>query len=533
MSSASQKPLALISVSNKEKLVPLAKAFNKRGIEIIGTQGTKDLLAKEGILVTALSDYTNHEEILHGRVKTLHPKIHAGILYNRDDSSDVDQTQALNIRAIDYVVVNLYPFEKQVVNQDIDLEEAIEWIDIGGPTLLRAAAKNWQHCLPMIDPSDYQSVIDALNEHGELNKTQRISFAGKVFKHIANYDKLISDEFEKHLMQAAGIDKINTNSQAEQSLNLEFHKNQDLRYGENPHQVAAFYTEKRRAKHGFGAVNILQGKELSYNNYLDLDSASRLVRHFSDETAVAIVKHSNPCGCAASKEELSEVFTKALLSDPKSSFGGIIACNKTIDARTASAICEIFCECVIAPAYSLEARAILAKKKNLRLIEAPWITSPLSANKKLRSIEGGILVQSELLFAKPVDSWLNVTEAKASPEDLRECLFAMRVASQVKSNAIVLTKHGKTIGIGAGQMSRIDALNLAIAKAEETGQCTKGACLASDAFFPFDDCVKIAAKHGIKTIVQPGGSMRDQDSIAAANTSNISMVFTNERHFSH
>ncbi len=509
------KPTALISVTDKSGLVDFARALRDLGFRFLSTGGSAAALREAGLEVEDVADYTQSPECLDGRVKTLHPKIHGGILMDR--ATHAGEASALGIRPIDLVVVNLYDFAGRAMSCKLSLAEAINYIDIGGPTMLRAAAKNYRFVLPILDPRDYPKVLSELKGEG-LSLGFRRQMAAKTFAAISRYDAMISRYFD--------MDEI-----ASENVQLELSKIRDLRYGENPHQSAALYQRSGEA-FGLPQATILQGKELSYNNYIDIDAALQLVLDLSPDTAVAIIKHTNPCGVARSADEpLHQVFSRALRADPKSAFGGIVAVNQPIDASTAKQMAEIFFECIVAPEISDDAQKILARKKNLRVLITRFDATIKSSI--LRQIMGGYLMQTpdELI---PIASELNVvTSAKPSSSEIADLIFAQTVAKHVKSNAIVLARGGETLGIGAGQMSRIDALEAAVRKAEANGVSLHGAVLASDAFFPFRDSVDLAAQHGIKSIIQPGGSQRDQESIDACDSQGIAMVFSGVRHFRH
>ncbi len=514
-----EKPLALISVTNKEGVADFALGLVKLGYEVLSTGGTAKLLVENDIPVTEVAEYTGSPEILDGRVKTLHPKVHGGILFDRSNLSHQQQAQEQGIRAISIVAVNLYQFQKKAAEAELSLDKAIEFIDIGGPTMLRAAAKNWQHVMSVIDPSDYPKVLEKLSNDA-VDDSFRKHLSLKTFASTASYDAAISNYFADALH--THIPVVATSDE------------RSLRYGENPHQKASFLTAGAQ-RSGFAAIEILQGKELSYNNYLDLDHACRVVRSFEGHKAVSIIKHTNPCGTAISdNDSLAAVYKKALAGDPKSAFGGIVATNQDIDGESASLMSSLFLECIAAPNFSPEAREIFSKKSNLRLLVAPWLKDPFRKGSiEWRSVEGGLLMQeTDDIFEDPLQ-WETVTEKAPSETEMADLLFSIKVCAHVKSNAIVLAMEQQTLTVGAGQMSRIDAAQFAIDKALSEGKPLKGAVLASDAFFPFKDVVELAAKHGISAIVQPGGSKRDQESIDAANAAGISMVFTGKRHFKH
>ncbi len=525
------KPLALLSVTDKTGIVDFARSLEQLGFKILSTGGTAKLLAEAGVNVTEAGTHTGSPEILDGRVKTLHPKIHGGILYDRTKDAHVAQCLEHSIQSIDLVVVNLYQFAAKAVEQQLDLPKAIEYIDIGGPTMLRAAAKNYRFVAPLLDPADYSRCLDELKAGG-LSDGFRRYLAAKTFRAISQYDSMIASYYEKSLELAEA------ESLADQ-YTLQLDSQQSLRYGENPHQKARFYRSNMSIAGGLQDAQVLQGKELSYNNLLDCDAAVQMVADFPEYTAVAIIKHNNPCGAALGRpgEGLLEVYKRALAVDPKSAFGGIVAVNKTIDAGTAEALSTLFLECIVAPEFSPEAKTILASKKNLRLLELPYLLPQHSAQapKQLdvRSVLGGILVQDKDQARTEKGRWETVTTLKPSDSQAEDLTFAMRLCKHVKSNAIVYVKDLVTVAVGAGQMSRIDSATFAAEKAKEFGRSIEGSVMASDAFFPFRDTVDLAASFGVRAIVQPGGSMRDEESIQAANEHKIAMVFTGIRHFKH
>jgi phosphoribosylaminoimidazolecarboxamide formyltransferase/IMP cyclohydrolase len=525
MSEKTVEKYALISVTDKSGLVEFARDLRKLGFKILSTGGTAKTLREAEITVIDASEFTDSPEIMGGRVKTLHPKIHGGILFDRNNDSHLADAQRAGIVPIDLVVVNLYQFEKQAVANDLTLEKAIEFIDVGGPTMLRAAAKNWQHVAPVISPRDYALVISELSAGG-LTRETRMRLAARTFSAISRYDGLITNYFEK----ALAADSTNLPHE----LTLQLLQVQPLRYGENPHQVAGLYSING-IDEAFSNVEILQGKELSYNNLIDLDAATRIVKDFQGATAAVIVKHTNPCGAAISpNSDLNEVFKRALAGDPKSAFGGIVAVNREVDAATAKSMSEVFLECIAAPKFSADAQEIFAQKKNLRLVVTPWIIQNSTSTKlSVRTIQGALLVQTEDESQIPRSKWHEVSKNKPTHAQLDDLEFAMTIASHVKSNAIVYAKDLQTVAVGAGQMSRIDSAAFAAQKAKENGKDLHGAVMGSDAFFPFRDCVDIAAELGIAAIVQPGGSVRDEESIAAADQHGIVMLFTGERHFRH
>lgn len=503
---------ALISVSNKDGVVEFARGLEALGWEVISTGGTYDLLRKSGIKVTKVSEVTGFPEILDGRVKTLHPNIHGGILARRIPEH-MQQLEQNRIDPIDLVAVNLYPFRETVQKPGVTLEEAIENIDIGGPTMIRSAAKNYQDVIVVVSPQEYPAILKQLEEAGGVTAEMRLQLAKQAFAHTAFYDSmiaqylggLIGEKFPELLVW--GGEKI-----------------QEMRYGENPHQAAAFY---RQALGGAGLPQAkqLNGKELSYNNVIDAEAAFALVREF-EEPACVIIKHTNPCGVAIG-EDLTDAYCRAFNADPVSAFGGIIAFNRKVDRATAEKAAEPFMEVIIAPAYEDSALEMLRTKKNLRVLELPMARSE---GLQMKSVEGGMVVQE--LDAIPLD--LNrlqvVTERRPSAEELAELAFAWKVVKHVKSNAIVVTKERTSLGVGAGQMNRVGSARLAL---EQAGERSRGAVLASDAFFPFKDTVELAGEYGITAIIQPGGSVRDQESIEECNRRGIAMVFTGVRHFRH
>ncbi|EMI11680.1 bifunctional phosphoribosylaminoimidazolecarboxamide formyltransferase/IMP cyclohydrolase [Anoxybacillus gonensis] len=510
------KKRAIISVSNKKGIVTFAKQLVELGVEIISTGGTKRVLAEHGIPVVSISDVTNFPEILDGRVKTLHPNIHGGLLAVRDDETHKKQLQEHAITPIDFVVVNLYPFQETIAKPNVPLMEAIENIDIGGPTMLRAAAKNHAYVTAVVDPTDYELVIEQLKQYGEVLLETRRALAAKVFRHTAAYDAMIA----QYLTNIVGETYPET-------MTMTFVKKQSLRYGENPHQTAAFYEKTLSSPFSIAAAKQLHGKELSYNNINDANAALQIVAEFAEPAAVA-VKHMNPCGVGVG-ETIAEAFQKAYEADATSIFGGIVALNREVDEQTAAKLNDIFLEIIIAPSFTEQALDILTRKKNIRLL-----TVDFQAERKqepfIVSVRGGLLVQDEDTYTIDDATLQVVTERKPTEEEWANLTFAWRVVKHVKSNAIVLAKNGMTIGVGAGQMNRVGAAKIAI---EQAGEHAKGAVLASDAFFPMSDTVEVAAQAGVTAIIQPGGSIRDEDSIQKANEYGIAMVFTGVRHFKH
>ena len=512
---------ALISVSDKSGILELARFLVARGVQILSTGGTARLLAEQSVAVTEVSDFTGFPEMMDGRVKTLHPKIHGGILGRRGLDEAVMAENG--IQPIDLVVVNLYPFEQTVAHPDCTLEQAIENIDIGGPTLLRAAAKNHAAVTVVVDPADYARLMADMDaQDGAVSDALRFDLAVKVFEHTARYDGAIANHFGAMLDngQAAGFPR---------TFNLQFRKAQGMRYGENPHQQAAFYVGRDREA-SISTARQLQGTELSYNNIADTDAALECVKQFDEGPACVIVKHANPCGVALD-DNLLAAYDRAFRTDPESAFGGIIAFNRPLDGATISAILERqFVEVIIAPQVAPEAVAVAAAKKNVRLLECGTWTGA-AARLDFKRVSGGLLVQSaDLDLYKELKV---VTRRAPTEQEMLDLLFTWRVAKFVKSNAIVYGKDRMTIGVGAGQMSRVNSARIAAFKAEQAGLEVKGAVLASDAFFPFRDGLDNAAQVGIQAVIQPGGSVRDEEVIAAADEHGIAMLFTGMRHFRH
>ncbi|HOQ00368.1 MAG TPA: bifunctional phosphoribosylaminoimidazolecarboxamide formyltransferase/IMP cyclohydrolase [Acetivibrio clariflavus] len=510
---------ALISVSDKTGIVELAKELSSMGIEIISTGGTQKILSDSGIKVINISDITGFPECLDGRVKTLHPKVHGGLLAMRSNPEHMRQIKELGIEPIDMVIINLYPFKQTILKENVELEEAIENIDIGGPTMLRAAAKNYQDVVVIVDPADYKTVLDELKSTKDVSVKTKFKLASKVFEHTSHYDTLIA----KYLREKVGEEEF------PQTLSLTFEKVQEMRYGENPHQKAVFYKEVGANVGCLPSAKQLHGKELSYNNINDANGALELLKEFDEPTVVA-VKHANPCG-VGSADNIYDAYIKAYESDPVSIFGGILAANREIDERTAEEINKIFIEIVIAPSFTEGALKILTQKKNIRIMQLDNISAKVpSGTYDMKKVAGGLLVQSYNNDLLNMDELQYVTEKKPTKEELESLIFAMKVVKHTKSNGIVLAKGRQTIGVGPGQTNRIMAAKIAI---EYAGDRAKGAVLASDAFFPFPDCVEAAAAAGITAIIQPGGSIKDQESIDACNKHGIAMVFTGMRHFKH
>ena len=509
---------ALVSVSDKTGIVEFCAVLKKFGVEIITTGGTARALSENDIPVIEVSDYTGFPEMLDGRVKTLHPKIHGGLLALRENPAHMKTLKEHNIGLIDMVVVNLYPFEKTVAKPDVTREQAIENIDIGGPSMLRSAAKNHQSIAVVSSPGQYQAIIKELQVNkGSISELACRELAGVVFKTTSAYDAAIYNYLSKN--QSSG--------KFSQSLNLQFSKVQELRYGENPHQKAAFYSEGKDLK-GLPAMKQLWGKELSFNNILDLNAAVNMAKEFVDP-AVVFIKHNNPCGVAENKD-LQKAYKEAWACDKLSAFGGIIAVNRNIDLALAKLIAKSgFLECVICPGFVKPALELLKAKKNLRLLELPGLSEKTEAL-DFKRVNGGLLVQDEDILTLDENVLKVVTKKKPSRADMASLIFAWKVAKHVKSNAIILARGTKTVAIGAGQMSRVDSVFITKRKA---GKLTKNSCLASDAFFPKDDAVLEAAKMGVKAIIQPGGSIADEEIIKACDKHSISMVFTGIRHFRH
>lgn len=517
------KSRAVLSVSDKTGIIELARGLVDIGYELISTGGTFKTITEAEIPVRYVTEITGFPEILDGRVKTLHPMIHAGILA-RETEDHLQQLEANGIGIIDLVVVNLYPFKETISKAGVQFEDAIENIDIGGPSMVRAAAKNQERVTVVVNPQRYGEVLEVLREKGEVPFGLRKRLAAEAFAHTAEYDQHIANYLEKELEEenapSLGVCPPST-------LRISVQKVQDLRYGENPQQSAAFY-RGGAASGTLAAGHQIQGKELSYNNWVDMDSAWAIVRDFG-ECSCAIIKHTNPCGTALGKTPL-EAYTRALAADPVSAFGGILAFNRVVDGECAREVRKHFYEVIVAPEFSPEAREILKEKVNLRLVVVARGIKNDSPQWKTRSIQGGFLVQEEDAGTVPTAEWEVVTERKPSMDDLRELDFAWRVVKHVKSNAIVLSRNGQTLGVGAGQMNRVGSVRIAL---EQAGKEAKGAYLASDAFFPFTDSLEEAAKAGIRAVVQPGGSVKDQEVIDAANRLNLIMVFTHRRHFQH
>jgi phosphoribosylaminoimidazolecarboxamide formyltransferase/IMP cyclohydrolase len=514
---------ALISVSDKTGVIEFAKALSQMNIDILSTGGTAKLLASAGIKVTEVADYTGFPEMLDGRVKTLHPKVHGGILGRRDLPEHVAKMREHNIPPIDLVVVNLYPFSATVAKPDCTLEDAIENIDIGGPTMVRAAAKNYLHVGIVTDSNDYINIIkELLNNKQTLTDATKFALAKKAFSHTAAYDGAISNYL-------TALNESGAKENFPSKLNLQFHKAQDLRYGENPHQQAAFYEELPPVPGSLATFKQHQGKELSYNNIADADAAWECVKTF-DDPACVIIKHANPCGAAIGDNPLI-AYKRAFQTDPTSAFGGIIAFNRAVDVATAQEIAKQFVEVLIAPAFDDDALKALSTKVNIRVLTIDLADGLNEFDYK--RVGGGFLVQTPDVKNISASDLKIVTKIKPTPAQLEDLLFAFRVAKFVKSNAIVFCNKGQTLGIGAGQMSRVDSTKIAAIKAKSAGLNLEGSVAASDAFFPFRDGLDVIAENGAKAIIQPGGSMRDEEVIAAADEHGIAMVLTGIRHFRH
>ncbi|HCG7916482.1 bifunctional phosphoribosylaminoimidazolecarboxamide formyltransferase/IMP cyclohydrolase [Vibrio parahaemolyticus] len=521
---------ALISVSDKTSIVEFAQALAERGVDILSTGGTARLLAEQGIAVTEVSDYTGFPEMMDGRVKTLHPKVHGGVLGRRGQDDDVMEKHGIN--PIDMVVVNLYPFAETVAKEGCTLADAVENIDIGGPTMVRSAAKNHKDVTIVVNASDYDRVIAEMDANDKsLTLETRFDLAIAAFEHTAAYDGMIANYFGTMVPSYGENKEGDEESKFPRTFNQQFEKKQDMRYGENSHQAAAFYVEANPQEASVSTARQIQGKALSYNNIADTDAALECVKEFN-EPACVIVKHANPCGVALGKDIL-EAYNRAYQTDPTSAFGGIIAFNQELDAETASAIVERqFVEVIIAPSVSAEAIEVVAAKKNVRLLECgKWSTKTTGFD--VKRVNGGLLVQDRDQGMVSLDDLKVVSKRQPTEEELKDALFCWKVAKYVKSNAIVYAKGDMTIGVGAGQMSRVYSAKIAGIKAADEGLEVAGSVMASDAFFPFRDGIDAAAEAGIKCVIQPGGSMRDDEVIAAADEHGMAMIFTGMRHFRH
>ncbi|HTQ95775.1 MAG TPA: bifunctional phosphoribosylaminoimidazolecarboxamide formyltransferase/IMP cyclohydrolase [Candidatus Acidoferrum sp.] len=518
---------ALLSVFDKTGIVEFARKLAALKIEILSTGGTAKLLREEDVPVKDVSEFTGWPEMLGGRVKTLHPKVHGGLLYRREHADDQKQAKEHGIAPIDLVVVNLYPFEATAAKGYLPPEELVENIDIGGPTMLRSAAKNFESVTVVTDPADYDAVAKELDGNRETLLTTRLELARKVFATTSRYDGLIATNLER-LVLNEGRMEVQPNPILPERIHLALRRKQELRYGENPHQAGALYVPAGKPPEGLAAAKQLQGKELSYNNYVDLEAARSTVAEFEGPAAV-IIKHNNPCG-AAEQKSLLDAYTKAFACDPVSAFGGVLAFNHIVDALTAEAVAKLFVECIVAPGFADRAQEIFATKKNLRLLVLPQGGLDYDKSLQLKRILGGVLVQQPDLGSLTGSELRVVTKRAPTDAEMRDLKFAWKVCKHVKSNAIVFAKDGATLGVGAGQMSRVDSAKIAILKAQASLQ---GTVVASDAFFPFPDGVEESAKAGATAFIQPGGSVKDADVIATADRLGAAMVFTGMRHFLH
>lgn len=513
---------ALISVSDKSGIVEFAQGIDKLGVEILSTGGTAKTLKEAGLNVKDVSEHTGFPEMMDGRLKTLHPKIHGGLLYRRDNPKDKEETEKHGIEPIDIVVVNLYPFEQTVSKPDVKFEEAIENIDIGGPTMLRAASKNFKDVIVIVDPADYSKVLDELNaNNGEAREDTKYYLARKVFAHTAKYDTLISNYLNK---------QAEPDNPFQPDINLSFSRISSLRYGENPHMKAAVYREPLQTGLSLVDAKILQGKAMSFNNYLDSSAVIDLSKEFT-EPAVVIVKHNNPCGVALDAS-ISAAYKKAFETDPVSAFGGVISINRPVDEATAKEILNLFVEIIIAPSFDAAALKLLSAKPNIRLLELD-ITKEITGY-DMRKIQGGLLVQEkDKGMIENLRSLKVVTKRKPTDDEYAAMAFAWRICKHMKSNAIIYSSKDRTLGIGCGQTSRVDSARLAAMKAANYDVSLKGSAVASDAFFPARDGIDVIAGAGATAIIQPGGSIKDADTIAAADEHNMAMIFTEMRHFKH
>ena len=507
---------ALISVSDKTGVVDFARSLRELGWEVIATGGTMKLLRESGIEVLNISDVTGFPEICDGRVKTLHPKVHGGLLARRDDPEHLRALRENGIEFIDLVCVNLYPFRQTIARPDVKMEDAIENIDIGGPSMLRSAAKNWADVTVVCDPADYGRILGEIRAGGNTEKSTRLQLSAKAYTHTAEYDMMIAG----WMRNQAGLSE---------KLFLEFDLAQSLRYGENPHQSAKFYREAEPVPYSLAFARQLNGKELSYNNIQDANAALCIVREFDAPFCVGL-KHMNPCG-AATGRDVVEAWTKAYEADKVSIFGGIVATNRPVTREAAEAMKPIFLEIIMAPKFEEGALEVLCTKKNLRLLEVP-MDGRAGDVRQLVSVNGGLLVQELDTATRTVEPGMCVTKRCPAPEQMEDLNFGWRIVKHVKSNAIAVVKDGRTLGVGAGQMNRIGSAEIALKQARAAG-FTEGLVLASDGFFPFDDCVTLAAEYGVTAIVQPGGSVRDEDSVKKADELGIAMCFVGERHFKH
>lgn len=514
---------ALISVSDKTGVVEFSKGLVALGWEILSTSGTMKLLKESGVPVTSVSDVTGFPEICDGRVKTLHPKIHGALLARRDIPEHMKELKDNDIDTIDLVCVNLYPFRETIAKPDVTMEDAVEHIDIGGPSMLRSAAKNWESVTVVCNPADYETILSEIKADGNTTRETRLKLSAKAYTHTAEYDMAIST----YMRAQAGLPE---------KLFLEYDLKQELRYGENPHQEAKFFASTVKEPFSLATAEQLNGKELSYNNIQDANATLNIAREFDEPFCVG-VKHMNPCGSATGKT-IAEAWKKAYEADKTSIFGGIVAANREIDLETAQMLKPIFLEIVMAPSFAPDALELLCTKKNLRVLKVD-MSKDNTVRKQYVSMNGGMLVQDRDINTKPVSAEQCVTEVKPTEGQLADMEFAWKIVKHVKSNAIVVAKNGMTYGVGAGQMNRIGSAEIALKQAQATLKeegkdiMTEGLVLASDGFFPFNDCVALAAEYGIKAIVQPGGSIRDEDSVKLADEKGITMLFTGERHFKH
>jgi len=519
---------ALISVYDKTGIVEFARELASLSVEIVSTGGTAKLLRDAGVAVRDVAELTGWPEMLGGRVKTLHPKVHGGILFQRSKANDRAQVAEYEIGPIDLVIVNLYPFSATAATPGVTPEELIENIDIGGPAMVRSAAKNFQSVGVVTDPGDYAAIAAELHAKGELTLQTRLALARKAYSRTARYDGEIATELER-ISAADGLITMGQLSKLPERIAINLERAQSMRYGENPHQAAALYVPAGTIASGLAGAKQLQGKELSYNNLVDLDAAWALATEFH-RPGVAIIKHNNPCG-AAEQDSLLDAYVKALACDPVSAFGGVIALNRRLDAATAEELSKLFVECIVAPGFEPAALDKFSAKKNLRLLEMQRGESIHEFD--IKRISGGFLVQDPDLHELAEADLKVATERAPTAEEMRGLLFGWKVCKHVKSNAIVFAREGQTVGVGAGQMSRVDSVKIAVIKAATAGLSLAGSTVASDAFFPFADGVEEAGKAGATAVIQPGGSMRDGDVIAAANKLGMAMVFSGVRHFRH
>ena len=518
---------ALVSVHDKTGIVEFTLSLSQAGVEVVSTGGTAKLLRESGVKVREVAELTGWPEMLGGRVKTLHPKVHGGILFRRNRPEDGDETRKHGIAPVDLVVVNLYPFEATASRAGVSAEDLIENIDIGGPAMVRSAAKNFESVAVVTDPGDYARLLAEFSQRRDWSLPTRLALARKAFAMTARYDSLIAAELERLSVSDNAV-ILGERPELPAQLHLELSRHAALRYGENPHQKSALYIPSGLPPSGLAGAQQLQGKELSYNNLVDLDAAWSVVEEFADP-ACAIVKHNNPCGTAEQKT-LVEAYRLAFACDPVSAFGGVLAFNRTVDAETAAEVAKLFVECILAPGYDPAAREALGGKKNLRLMQMGALPRESKRLWDLKRISGGVLVQDPDTLTVAESGLKVVTKRQPSREELRDLLFGWKIAKHVKSNAIVFARAGRTLGIGAGQMSRVDSVKIAVLKAQES---LAGSGVASDAFFPFSDGVEEAARAGATAVIQPGGSVRDVEIIAAADRLALAMVFTGARHFRH